>query len=105
MSRSFKKNLAWGKAKASRMTRGGYGEPLRKDNGKPMHRNHWRAFYQTYEDYVGYVRGHFNIDSRFNDMYDRRHWANYQKWLDGREETEDLIREYANILFKKDRSC
>lgn len=104
MSRSYKKNLAWGKAKASKMTRKGMRKPLRTDNGKPVSKNHFRAKYQTYEDYVGYVRSHFN-EKGINDMFDRRHLEQYTKWLNGREETEALIKEYANILFKKDRSC
>lgn len=105
LSRSFKKNLAWGKAKASKMTRKGMCEPLRTDAGKVTYKNHFRAKYQTFEDYVDYVKKHFNIDSQFNDMYDRRHFDEYKKWLNGREETEELIKEYANMLFKKDRSC
>lgn len=105
MSRSYKKVLAWGKSKASKMTRKGMGKPLRNDEGKIEAKNHFRAKYQNLNDYIEYVKKHFNIDSQFNDMYDRRHYEQYNKWLNGREETEDLIKEYANILYKKDRSC
>lgn len=105
MSRSYQRTISWGKSKAGVTSRKGYREPLRKDNGKPCRKNHYRAFLQTYEDYIEYVRRHFYSDTKWTDMFDRRRWSEYQKWLGDREETEDLIREYANILFKKDRSC
>lgn len=110
MSRSFKKIIAWGRSKASRQNRNSmkYKEsPKERDyNGDYIGRkNHYRAKYQTLEDYIEYVRCHFNTLTNWNDMYDRRRLEEYLIWLNGREETEDLIREFATILYKKDKSC
>lgn len=109
MGKSFKKVIAFGKS-----TRGGQArhnktwgdwlaEKARKEN-KPIIRQHHRHFLQTYEDYVDYVLNHMFIETPYNDMYDRRRYENYKKFLNGREETQSLIEEFAKMLFNKDRS-
>jgi hypothetical protein len=37
-------------------------------------------------------------------MFDRYRYDKYLEFLDGRQETDELIREFAIILFNKDKS-
>lgn len=109
MSRSIKKVISFGKS-----TRGGVGRHNKTwgdwaakkalKEGRPIRRQHHRHWLQTLDDYIDYVLNHFYIETPINDMFDRRRWEQYQKFLDGRSETQDLISEFARKLWQKDRS-
>ena len=108
MSRSFKKVIAFGKSTRGRQSRcktyGDYAAKKARKENRPIIRQHYRHCLQTLDDYVDYVLNHFYIETIFNDMFDRRRWSQYQRFLDNREETQDLVLEFATILWKKDRS-
>lgn len=96
MSRSIKGVIAFGKS-----TRGGasrsketYGDFQAEKSGYKL---------QTKEDYITYVRGHFNIGT-LDDMYDRRRCEEYIRFLNDRKETEELIVEFAMKLYTRDKS-
>lgn len=109
MGKSWKKTISFGKSdngvsSRCKKTWGDYQAEKARRDGKPIRRQHRRHTYQTLEDYISYVKNHFKMNSSFNDMYDRKRFEDYQKFLDGREETNELIEEFALKLYNKDRS-
>ena len=110
MSRTVKKTIAFG-----RSTKGGsnrtkktwtdFANEKAQKAGKPIHKQHHRHNLQTLEDYIAWVESGFHI---YNDSshpsYCSQELKKYEGWLNGRKETPALIREYAKILFNKDKS-
>lgn len=110
MSRSYKKTIAWGKSTSSKANRNGrYGrlkahaDKARKE-GRPFTKSHTRSEVQTQEDYIEMVRQGINSTSPLSDYFRRRYGTQWDAFLDGREPTEKLIREFGIKLYKKDRS-
>lgn len=109
MSRSKQKIIAFGKSKAgncnrSKNTRTDYlNKRLRKKNLKLIKQHH-RYKLQTLEDFKNYVRNNCNINEICNDMYDRRNYKLWLDFLDNKQISEELITQFALILFNKYRS-
>ena len=109
MSRSFKKTISFGKSdngggNRCKKTWGDYAAEKARKDGMPIKKQHHRHDYQTLQDYIEYVKNHFNIDTYYNDAYDRHRFNLYNEFLAGRQETQELIVEFATMLFNKDRS-
>jgi hypothetical protein len=109
MSRSYKKTISFGKSDNGGMTRckktyGDFAAEKARKEGKPIHKQHHRHSLQTLEDYIEEVRNHFHLYTPLSDVYNRRRYKEYLRFLDGRKESEELIIEYATKLFRKDKS-
>ena len=109
MSRSYKKTISFGKSdnggsSRCKKTWGDYAVEKARKDGKPIRPQHHRHDKQTLEDYIEYVRHHFCWISPLSDMFDRYRYNKYLEFLDGRQETDELIREFAIMLFNKDKS-
>ena len=109
MGKSWKKTIAFGKSdngcsNRCRKTWGDWAAKKALKDGKPIRKQHHRHVLQTYEDYCVYVKNHMNVNMPCNDMYDRSRFESYKKFLNGREETQELIEEFAKRLYNKDKS-
>ena len=108
MSRSFKKEIAWGKSTASKATRSGsFGRKdfqieKAKKEGKPFTKSHQRYTLQTEQDYINMARG-FLMETN-DEHYERLYGGKLKAFLNGRELTEELAEEFGKISYKKDRS-
>lgn len=108
MSRSYKKEIGFGKstfgyATRTKKTRVDYINKRRRKKGLPVVKQHFRSDMQTVEDYIDWIKRDFEprgyVICHFNAYY-----KIYQEWLNGRKETEELIREYAVKLYNRDKS-
>lgn len=116
MSRSIQRHkIAWGRATQGGKTRSktSYSDDLVKKNRKKygkilIKKRHWRAGKQTVEDYIIWLKSLFNSDISIpgwmSTALNERTKAGFIEFLDGREPTEELFREYAEKLWKRDRS-
>lgn len=110
MSRSFKKTLAWGRSTEGNNNRCKtlYSDDTRKaqlkELGKHFIRTHRRATLQTEMDYYYYVAQDLFGDLSSLTDRGRREVKMLQTFLNGREPTDELLKEFAHNLYVKDRS-
>ena len=114
MSRSYQRHkIAWGRATeggASRCKTSYYDDVIdqnRKKYGKILVRKrHWRSELQTLEDYITwlkYLTGEYQ-NSYCKSLLCDRTLSMFKDFLNNREPTEELYREYAKKLYNRDRS-
>lgn len=112
MSRSYSKNITFGKSKSGKANRGSRNWlSKRNELGKVSRKTHWLSRMQNFEQFVFYVRNHCmadeslsNVSPYLDNKFDRKNWKDYKAFLDGRQETKELIEEFAKILYNKYRS-
>jgi hypothetical protein len=112
VSRSYSKNISFGKSKSGKSNRGSRNWLVKRNElGKVSRKTHWLSKMQNFEQFVSYVRNHCMADESLpnlthysHDKFDRKNWKDYEAFLDGRQETKELIEEFAKILYNKHRS-
>lgn len=102
MSRSYKKNISFSSATRAKKDYVDFANKKRRKEGLPLFKEHWRYQRQTLQDYIDFVESHFRVGT-YNIFYEKD-YKQYLTWLDGREETKDLIREYAVKLYRRDKA-
>lgn len=102
MSRSYKKNISFSSATRVKKDYVDFANKKRRKEGLPLINEHWRYQRQTLQDYIDFVESHFRMGT-YNIFYEKD-YKQYLTWLDGREETKDLIREYAVKLYRRDKA-
>lgn len=118
MSRSYQRHkIAWGRATEGGASRckTSYSDDLVKKNRKKygkilIRKRHWRSDLQTVEDYIQWLKHLFDRSVKLADcrwsssFHEKRTLNNFLTFLDGREPTEELFKEFATRLYKRDRS-
>lgn len=109
LSRSYKKQISFGRStrgKANRVkkTYVDFENERRRREGLPLFKDHHRHNLQTLEDYITWVKRGFSVYGPESPYYCSAELKKYIAWLDGKEETDELIKQYAHILWKKDKS-
>ena len=108
MSRSYKKEIGFGKstygcASRTKKTYADYANERRRKKGLPLFKQHFRSDMQTLEDYIDWIKRDFEPRG-YVICHHNVYYKIYQEWLKGREETEELIREYARKLYNRDKA-
>lgn len=118
MSRSIQKHkIAWGRASSGGNNRSktSYSDDRVKKNRKKygkilIMKRHWRSDLQTVEDYIYWIKSLFDKSVKLagtrwvSSARDRKTLMEFTDFLAGREATEELFKEFATRIWKRDRS-
>ena len=111
MSRSYQRHkISFGRAAAgcsqrSKKTNTDWANEKARREGKPISKQHHRYNLQTLEDYIKWVSSGFHVhNDPSHPSYCSQEVKKYNSWLSGRQETPELIKEYAIKLYNTDRS-
>lgn len=109
LSRSYMKQIGFGRSKyggssRTKKSRVDYINEKRRKEGLSLFKEHHRTKMQTLEDYIAWVESGFSVYCPDNPCCCGSALVAYQRWLNGKEETDELVKQYAKILWKKDRS-
>lgn len=108
MSRSIRKVISWGKSNngANNRTKtwGDYAAKKARKEGKPIKKQHRRYDMQTLQDYIEYVKRDCDINSPYNDRFDRANYELLKDWLAEQGDNEESRNEFAKKIYNKDKA-